>query len=149
MIKKVNPDFKDLYEFLFNLMDDEQYDVHESYYREIKKADSKNVELEWKCEKPVPGSNYFKFSISILWLLIALKKTKVKRGEQEVSMDSGTLDIFFTADLIKDPAGTWNKPLMRYFKRIYERFIIKKRIEDYELKLLRYQVVVYYQAINF
>lgn len=128
--------FSEFYEFLYDTLMDENFEVFETRYAEIKKGtDSKNVEINWNAEKAIPGSNYFKFVIGVRWLILGLKKTKVRRGEQEVTMDSGTIDIDFTADLIKDPNDKWDDSFFKFLKKIYEKFIIKNRIEDYEEKL--------------
>jgi len=128
--------FTDFYEFLYDTLMDENFEVYETKYAELKKGtDSKNVEINWRTEKAIPGSNYFKFIIGVRWLVLGLKKTKVKRGEQEITMDSGTIDIDFTADLIKDPNDNWEKPFLSFIRKIYDKFIIRSRIEDYEAKL--------------
>ena len=125
--------FKDYYEFLYDTLTELGYDVFEDRYAETKKGESKNVEISWRADKPI--SRYFKFSISLRWFLQGLTKVKVKQEGQEVSMDSGSVSVDFSADLVKDHNNEWNAGFWKWIREIYDKFIIKSRIENYEFTL--------------
>ncbi|MEK6872132.1 MAG: hypothetical protein AABX16_04485 [Nanoarchaeota archaeon] len=126
--------FKDFYEFLYDLLMEEGYDVVESKYAETKKSpDAKNVEITWKANKNI--SSYFKFSLTLRWLVQGLTKVKVKKDGEEISMDSASTEIDFTAELIKDPDNVWKKSYLAYLRELYDEYIIKQRIEDHEVKI--------------
>jgi hypothetical protein len=132
--------FKDAYQYVYNSLIDEDYLVHETKYIEkvLKDGESKDVEAFWTATRTM--SNYFKFQIKVQYLILGMKKVKVKRDDREVTMQSGSYEIRFNAVLIKDPGSKWENSLFKKFRRIYDRYIIKNRIEDHELRL--------YQQVN-
>ena len=52
-----------------------------------------------------------------------------------ISMDSASMEIDFTAELIKDPDDEWKKSYLAYMRELYDEYIIKARIEDHEVKI--------------
>ncbi|MAG01750.1 hypothetical protein CMI42_00265 [Candidatus Pacearchaeota archaeon] len=126
--------FKDFYEFLYDYLVDENYYIIEKKYVEKIKGDSKDVEIKWTAIKEV--SDYFSFEISAHWFILGMKKVKVKKEGEEVSMDSGTLEIKFDSVLVRDWENRWeNAPFWKFLRGIYDRYIIKSRIDDYGIKL--------------
>ena len=134
VIQKGVFNFKDVYEFLYDYLIDENYDVDEIKYVEKIQGDAKNLEIIWIATKEV--SDYFKFEITVTWGVLGLKKVKVKKGKQELTMDSGTADIKFTAAIIKDYENRWeNNPVLKFMRGMYDRYIIRSRIDTYEVKV--------------
>jgi len=128
--------FKDFYEFLYDYLTDENFDVFENKYVEKVEGDAKNIEIDWKATKEI--SDYFKFEIVANWIILGMKKVKVKKEGKEISMDSGTLEIKFTANLQKDYENRWeNNAFFKFLRGIYDRYIIRTRIDDYELKIFQ------------
>ena len=58
--------FNDLYEFLYDYLSDQNYDIFEDKYVEKLKGDSKDLEIKWTAKKSV--SDYFAYEISAYWL---------------------------------------------------------------------------------
>lgn len=126
--------FKDFYEFLYDYLSDENYDIFEERYVEKLKGDSKDLEIRWTATKEV--SDYFRFEISAYWVILGLKKLKVKKEGDELIMDSGTIEIKFDAVLVKDWENRWEShPAWKFLRGLYDRYIIKSRVNDYEYKL--------------
>lgn len=126
--------FKDVYEFLYDYLVDENYDISENKYVEKLEGQSKNIEIIWSATKEV--SDYFKFEITATWAVLGLKKVKVKKGDQEIMMDSGSIEIKFTASIIKDYESRWeNNPALKFMRGMYDRYIIRSRIDAYEVKI--------------
>ncbi|MEK6872133.1 MAG: hypothetical protein AABX16_04490 [Nanoarchaeota archaeon] len=126
--------FKDLYEFLYDYLSDQNYDIFEDKYVEKLKGDSKDVEIKWTAVKSV--SDYFRFEITLYWLALGLKKVKVKRDGEEIIMDHGTIEIKFEAILVRDIQNRWEyNPFAKFLRGLYERYIIRSRLDDYEIKL--------------
>jgi len=126
--------FKDFYEFLYDYLMDENYDVYENKYVEKIEGDSKNIEIDWKATKEI--SDYFRFEIQAYWIILGMKKVKVKKDGKEISMDSGTIEVKFTANLQKDYENRWeNNAFLKFLRGIYDRYIIRTRIDDYEVKI--------------
>jgi hypothetical protein len=128
-------DFKSFYSFIYDWLMNEDYDVIEKSYNEKVMGESKDVDIEWSASKKV--SDYFKFQIGITWKILGMKKTKVKKGEKEVTMDTGQVEIKFSGVLIKDYEGRWEtNPFSKFMRGVYDRYIIRTRINDYENKIL-------------
>jgi len=128
-------DFKDFYEFLYDYLMDENYDVFERKYVEKVSGDSKDVEIKWECMKEI--SDYFRFVIVLDWLVLGMKKVKIKREDKEITMDTGLLEVKFKAQLVKDYENRWeNHPVWKFLRGIYDRYIIRTRIEDYQERIL-------------
>ena len=125
--------FKDFYEYFFDVFMEANYDVFETGYIEKLRGDTKEINLTWTATNKV--SNYFDFVIDTRWILLGLKKVKVKKDGQEETMDSGSMEVSFTATLIKDPSNQWDNSILKTFRWIYDKFIIKERINQYEIKL--------------
>jgi hypothetical protein len=136
-VKHVGPfAFKEFYDFLYNVLMDEGFAVFESKYEEVNKGESKDLHLFWEGKKNATSKKgYFQFKIDMTWLILAMKKIKVKKDGQEVSMESGSLEITFTATLIKDPDSEWDNTFMKKLRETYDKYIIRSRIEEYEEEL--------------
>lgn len=123
--------FKDLYEFLYDYLTDQNYDIFEIKYSEKLKGESKDMEIKWVATKEV--TDYFQYEIGMYWIIHGMKKIKVKKDGEELMMDQGTIDIKFEAHLAKDYENRWeNHPFWKFLRAIYDRYIIKSRITDYE-----------------
>ena len=140
--------FKDVYEFLYDYLVEENYDVDEVKYVEKIQGDAKNLEIIWNCTKEV--SDYFMYEITLTWGILGMKKVKVKKGKQEVVMDSGTVDIKFTGALIKDYENRWeNNAFLKFMRGLYDRYIIRSRIDVYGVKVWEEVHEVIAQAKSF
>ncbi|MEK6914217.1 MAG: hypothetical protein AABW83_01060 [Nanoarchaeota archaeon] len=134
IIQKGIFNFKDVYGFLYDYLVDENYDVTETKYVEKLEGNTKNLEIIWNATKEV--SDYFKFEITATWAVLGLKKVKVKKDDQEIVMDSGSIEIKFTASLIKDYESRWeNNSVLKFMRGMYDRYIIRSRIDSYEVKI--------------
>jgi hypothetical protein len=124
----------ELYEFLYDWVNDEGYKVKEKKYSEKIIGDVKTIEIQWECEKKI--SDYFKFQLKSDWLVTGLKKIEVKREDKKISMNSGTVEIKFGAILLKDYEARWeNNPFWKFWRGVYDKYIIRSRIDEYEDKI--------------
>ena len=126
-------DYKAFYEFVYDYLSEEEYDVHESLYHDTAKGDAKDLNIKWSAIKTI--SDYFQFEITLNWIILQQKKVNLKKDGQEISMDSGTLEINFEATLIKDHENKWNSGFLKVLRDIYDEYIIRSRIDDYEIKI--------------
>ncbi len=127
--------FKDLYNFLYDWLREENYDVFEKSYNEKVAGDSKNIEIAWEADREI--SDYFKFKIKVAWMILGMKTIDVQKDDKKVKMETGALELKMTAILIKDYEDRWeNQPFWKFLRGIYEKYIIKSRIDDYQIKLL-------------
>ena len=126
--------FKDLYAFLYDWLKEEGYDILEKSYSEKVSGDSKQIEISWDATKEV--SDYFKFQIKVEWQILGMKSVDVQREDKKIKMDSGSLEVKFTGVLLKDYEDRWeNQPFWKFMRGVYDRYIIKSRIDEYQIKL--------------
>ncbi|MFA5174547.1 MAG: hypothetical protein WC438_05190 [Candidatus Pacearchaeota archaeon] len=127
--------FNDLYSFTYDWLNGEGYKVKEKTYSEKVSGDAKDIDIEWEASKKV--SDYFKFTIKMAWKILGMKSVEVQRENKKVKMNSGIVEIKFSAVLIKDYESKWeDAPLWKFLRGVYDKYIIKSRIDDYEDKLL-------------
>ncbi len=128
-------DFRDIYEFMYDYLIDENYDIFERKYVEKVKGDSKDVEVKWEAMKEI--SDYFRFVITMEWIILGMKSVEVVKNGKKIKIDSGVFEIKFRADLVKDYESRWeNHPFWKFLRGFYDRYIIRTRVEQYEEKLL-------------
>lgn len=127
--------FKDFYSFIYDWLREENYDVFEKRYIEKVKGDTKDIEITWSAEREI--SDYFKFIITMDWLILGMKTIEVQKEGKKVKMESAALEIKFRAILVKDYEDRWeNQPFWKFMRGFYERYIIKNRIDEYQVKLM-------------
>lgn len=128
-------DFKKFYNFAYDWLRDEGYKVIEKNYTEEITGDSKKIEIKWEAKKKV--SDYFQFMIRTDWLILNLKNVEVQKEGKKVKMNSGKPELKIKGYLIKDYEHRWEDiPFFKLLRGIYDRYIIKSRVESYEDKVL-------------
>ncbi len=127
-------DFKDFYSFTYDWLNGEGYDVSEIKYDEKVLGDTKDIKIEWEAVRKI--SDYFKFSMKINWTILHLKEVEVQRDGKKVKTDSGEFEIKLKGILIKDYENKWeDHPFWKFWRGVYDRYIIRTRISQYEDKL--------------
>jgi len=128
-------DFGGLYKFAFQWLDEEGYDINEKQYAEKIKGDLKEITIIWEAERKI--SDYFKFQLKLTWYIPDLAKIEVQKDGKKESMNKGTPEIKFKAVMIKDYEGRWeNSSFLKFLRGVYDRYIIRGRIEEYEGKIV-------------
>lgn len=124
----------DLLDFMYDWCMDEQYKVMEKRYDEKIAGDTKSIDIKRDCDRKI--SDYFRGRIKLRIIVKDMKKMEVKREGEKVSINSGTIQIKFTALLMSDYQGKWeNMPFKKFFRDFYDRYIIRARIEELEKKV--------------
>jgi len=128
-------DFKELYTFCYTWLSDEGYFVSEDKYGEKITGDSKEIEIRWVAERKI--SDYFKFRIKIEWFVVGLKDVEVEKMGKKVKINTGDVEVKATGYLIKDYESRWEtNGFMKFLRGVYDQYIIKSRVEQYEDKLV-------------
>ena len=123
-------DLKDLYIFFRTWLQDQRYDVAEKKYSEKIRAGGKELEIQWDVSREI--SDYFKYSWTINYLVLGLTKQEVNG----MKLDKGEVRIKIDAFLEKDYESKWQShPFVKFLRDVYDRYVIKSRIEDYEDRL--------------
>ena len=128
-------DFKDFYSFAYDWLSNEEYTVNEKVYSEKVAGDAKDIDVSWEAKKKV--SDYFAFIIKIDWKILGLKSIEVQREGKKIKTNSGVFELKFSAVLVKDYESRWeDKPIWKFLRGVYDKYIIRSRIEQYEGKLM-------------
>ena len=127
-------DFKETYRFAYTWLVDNGYDVMENVYSEKVAGGAKEIEIEWVAERKV--SDYFKFEIKANWRILAMTDVEVEENGKKVKMNKGQVEIKAKGTLIKDWEAKWEgQPIWKFFRGVYDKYIIRARIEQYEGKI--------------
>jgi len=126
--------FKDYYSFASNWLKQEGYNLVEKKYAEEITGDTKKLEIVWEAKKKI--SDYFKFVIKITIMPFNLKSVEIQREGKKIKTNQGGIEIRMQAILVKDYEHKWeDRPIWKFLRGIYDRYIITSRISSYENKL--------------
>ena len=129
-------DFKSLYNFLYEYInEDEGYFIIEKKYVEKLKGDAKDIEIEWECTKKI--NDYFRIKIKAKFRLFGLASIEVQDSEgNKKKTNKGSFEIKVAGYLERDYENKWDEsPIMKFLRSIYDRYIIKTRIDSFEMKV--------------
>lgn len=127
-------DFKETYNFLFEWFRFLEYSVSEEKYAEKIKPTGKEVEISWVCAKKI--NDYVKFKIKVRILIVNMVEVEVTEEGVKIKKEKGNIDIKFSGNLEKDYQNKWEtSPILKFLRGIYDKYIIKSKIEAYEDKL--------------
>jgi len=127
--------FRDFYNFAYDLLREEGYRIQEKNYTEGIKGDSKKTEIRWIALKKV--SDYFRYMIQVDWLVLDMKNVEVQKEGKKVKMNSGDAELRIKGILTKDYEHKWeDNPFFKILRGIYDRYIIRSRVERYEDNVL-------------
>lgn len=126
--------FKDVYRYVYDWFIDNDYDLSETLYSEKIKPEGKEVEVKWEAERKI--SDYFKFQIKAEWRIVGMTEVEVQKEGVRIKMNKGNLEIKFSATLIKDYESRWeDTAFLKFLRGVYDRYLIRGRITQYETKL--------------
>jgi hypothetical protein len=127
-------DYKEVYRFLYTWLLDFEYFIEEKNYVEKTKPEGREVEIHWIARRKI--SDYFRFVLKVDWLILGMTNVEVMKDNIKVKANKGSLEIKVTAFLEKDYENRWeNTAFLRFLRGVYDRFIIRNRIEAYEDKI--------------
>ena len=129
-------DFGEIYKFCYGWLIDKDYLVTEKTYSEKVTPTGKLVEILWEGSRKI--SDYFRFVLKIQWRIIGMTEVEVQKEGVKVKMNKGQPEITFTAVLEKDYEHRWeNSAFLKFLRGVYDRYIIRGRIEKYEEKIFQ------------
>jgi hypothetical protein len=74
--------------------------------------------------------------VQVDWMILGLKSVEVQREGKKLKMNSGQVELKIKGVLVKDYEHKWeDRPIWKFLRGVYDRYIVKSRIEDYEDKL--------------
>jgi len=125
----------EFYKTMFRWFELNHYDLQEREYRQSVDPKGKHLEIRWYSEKKI--DDYIKFIIEIDFLILGLQDIVVeKEGGVKSKTNKGAIEMRFHAYLLKDYEDKWSKTAFAQFLRaVYDKYIIRNRMETYEDQL--------------
>ncbi|MEK6848728.1 MAG: hypothetical protein AABX65_03800 [Nanoarchaeota archaeon] len=127
-------DFKELYRFCYDWLVDNGYLVSEKSYGEKVGSSGKDVEIEWEAKKKI--SDYFRFVITAKWRILGMTSVDVEKDGKKIGVNKGAFEITLRGLLEKDYEHRWeNNAFTKFLRGVYDRYVIRARIDQYEGKI--------------
>ena len=123
----------ELYQLLYRWFELYGYDFQEEEYRDIDKGGKKNLEIRWYAEKKI--DDYIKYVIKVSMMVLGMEDVEVEEEGVKRKTSKGTVEFRFDAFLLKDYEGAWEGGIMKFLREVYDKFVIKGRIESLEGEL--------------
>ncbi len=121
----------EVYNMLFNWLKDHGYTLTEKMYKEKLSSGGKEILIEWDADKKI--TDYFKYRINLNWHILTMKDAEVEIDGKKVKTNKGELEIKFKGTILKDYEKRWeDKPLHKFMRGLYEEYVIRKTITEYE-----------------
>ena len=131
MKQKGHWNYTELYNMLFEWLKDSNYKLSEDLYNEKLQANGKEVIIRWTAGRKI--TDYFKFQIKLDWHILGMKDAEAEIDGKKVSTNKGEVKIEFKGNLINDYEKKWeDKPSWKFLRSLYEKYIIRKTIDEYE-----------------
>ena len=102
----------------------------EKEYSETIKNDSKELRITWYSEKTETG--YFAYIIEIKFLILALKNIEIQKEDRKIKVNDG---YFETRTMGYVLTNYQDKFKSKFLQDIYEKFIVRKRIDAHKIIL--------------
>ena len=127
--------FSKFYKFCYQwLTEDVELDLAEEKYAETLKGNSKDIDIEWSGTKKF--TDYFKEQIKVKFEILGLTEVEVEQNGQKIKTNNGKIKLIVKGILIRDYDGKFEKNAFQKFLRsVYEKWIIRSRIDQFEAKL--------------
>ena len=126
--------FAGLYDFAYEWFKDQGYKISEDEYTEKLSAAGKEVIITWTGKRKI--SDYFMNVIELKWHILGMTDAEVERDGKKLKANKGEVKITFRADLVRDYEERWeDKPLWKFLRGFYDRYIIRVTMKDYEDRL--------------
>ena len=127
--------FSEFYSYAHSWLKEEDYGVAEEKYNEKVSGNSRDITIEWKASKEV--SDYFKVSIKVEFQIEGLVDVEVEVDGKKKKTNKGKVTVDIKAALLKDPESKWeSSSFNRFLREIYNKYIIPKRLENVQGKVI-------------
>lgn len=124
------------------------YGFAEVKHSEKDTSTGKEIESEWTGSRKV--TSYVKYVIGINIVLKDYKEVTVEQDGKKVKTGLGRLEITFKADMEKNYEKVFSEKKSNFsnlLKELYEKYVAKKRLKDYEDRLEN-EVRSFYEAVK-
>jgi hypothetical protein len=130
-------DYGDYYKFCYNWLMQEigMNAFSEKTYSEKISGENKDIDIKWEGYKNL--TDYFRMEVKIVFKVLKLKKVEaVKNGVKVNTNQAMSNELEVKGTLVRDYQGKFEKSaLTKFWRGIYERWIISERIDQMENKV--------------
>lgn len=127
--------FKEFYNFCFEWFQSEGYILTESKYQDKMQEAGQEIVIEWLGWRKI--TDYFKFEIKVEWHILGMKTEEAEREGKKVKTNKGELEVKVTGQLVRDYENRWElKPFWKFLRGVYERYVIRTTVDEYEDRLI-------------
>ncbi|MBD3312003.1 hypothetical protein GF352_00925 [archaeon] len=127
-------DYKDFYEFLFNVVAANGYVITSESHSQKDKGGFEKVEVEWVFERLI--DDYTKFVIKLHMIILHLRDVVVKKDGEEFKTKEGDVDLTMAGVVVTDRQGLWEKnKFLEVLRDFYERYLFKRTLESYQIEV--------------
>lgn len=126
-------DFGEFYTKLLLWSNLRGYNFKETEYRDQEELRGKQVEILW--EGSSKYDDYAKFVIQVQIRILGLSQVELEKNGAKVKTFKGDFTIKVSSHVVIDYNEEYNTPFNKFLRRLYDRFIIKDRIESYKTNL--------------
>ena len=123
----------ELYTLLYKWFELYGYDFQEQEYRDIEQAGKKNLEIRWYAEKRI--DDYVKYVIKVSMMVRGMEEVEIEEEGTKRTSNKGEVEFRFDGFLEKDYENRWEGGFMKFAREVYDKFIIKGRIDSLETEL--------------
>ena len=132
--KKGYFNFNGFYTFCFDWFGNEGFDLYEDEYTEKLSDFGKEIIIKWKAEKKI--TDYFKFQLKIDWHILGMNSAEIERDGKKEKTNKGDLKLKIKSEFVRDYENRWEKkPMNKFMRGIYEKYIIRTTVDEYENRL--------------
>ena len=127
-------DFKEFYAFMYRWLTSEEYTVDEKEYTEKIKPHGKEIFIELRARRRI--SDYFRFYLQVTISVLGMTDVEVAKGGGKFKLNRGEVRVDINVFLEKDYESRWEtSPTAKFMRGVYDRYVIRGRILQYEIKL--------------
>lgn len=129
-------EFQKFYKFCYDWLSEEVgLDVAEEKYVEKIDGNAKNIDVEWIGTRKM--TDYFRFDVKVTFQILGLTQLEIVQEGRKVKANKGSVEIKLKGILVRDYEGKFEVNATRkFFRAIYEKWVIPSRIEEYENKII-------------
>ena len=123
-----------LYKTMFRWFELYGFDMQEREYRDSVEGNAKHLEIKWKAVKRI--DDYIQFVIITNFLVLGFETIEIEEDGVKMKTNKGEVEMNFYAYLEKDYEDKLkDSGYAKVIREIYDKYIIKNRIESLEGEL--------------
>ena len=141
-------DLKSLFKFIESWLSERGFERRT--YKDFEHVIDGERHLEWEIASWKKVSDYTMHIIKIRALFLGLKKTEVMQEKEKLKLNEGRVLIYFDGYIEHDYEHRWDeKPMLLFFRMLYDKYINKVYTERFEKLLVREVSELFHETQKF